>query len=279
MKDDSYRGAEVEALAELARRLRAEVETAGFTGSPEEIREQLLELGREIESRIVALQEIRENLRPIAARYRAIYRAAGPERRDHLHAQTERERGWTALSGGEPAVALEHLRRALDLDPDDPDSQALLAWCRASLGELAVAEALVQELLRYHPAHAIGRVVAGLIEIGRRRFEAAVTPLAAVLDGGTGSTAGLYALLYLGVACAGMGRLAEARAHFRRALEEAPNLTEAYWHLGHCYHADGRLDLAREVWRVGGENRFSGWGERCRVAASRQAEALSPEPG
>src|SRR5690606_982546 len=109
-------------LRKEAARLRAELEAeTGDPGARAEYRERLIALGREIDRRIGELEDLRESLRPVAARYRALYResAAPPRRIDHLAAASHRERGWSALATGEVEEAIASLRLALERDPDD----------------------------------------------------------------------------------------------------------------------------------------------------------------
>jgi tetratricopeptide (TPR) repeat protein len=268
-------------IEELRSRIEALRETLDSGGDRDVIRQDLIRLTRETEEAIAKLQELRDELGPLARRYRELFpreEAAPPGRRvDHLGAATFRERGWSALAGGEYERAARELSAAIELDPEDPAAAAMLAWAHVRLEDWEAASGLIARGVGGDGAYPLAQVVAALLDLRAGSPELAVERLDAVVRAGTDRTATMYAHLYSGVAREAAGELREAQASYRRAIELGPNLTEAFWELGRCLLAAGQQDLALDVWRAGGENRFNPWGERCREAVERLESEGRPE--
>jgi tetratricopeptide (TPR) repeat protein len=262
--------ARVEAL-----RSGLEAETVLVEGDRQRLRDEIVALGRDVESTIGELERLKEEVRPLVERYRERFArapaAAAAQRVDHLGGATYRERGWSALAGGEYERALDQLRRAVELEPGEPAGLVLLAWAHLRLGGTREARALLAEALRLDPASPLGLTVLAAADLADGGHQEAIDTLSSVLRDGGDRTANLYARLHLGRACAAAGRYDEGAAALRRALEMAPNFTEAWWELGLLHEAERRPELALEAWGAGGENRFNPWGDRCREAAERLA--------
>ncbi|MEX0912349.1 MAG: tetratricopeptide repeat protein [Gemmatimonadota bacterium] len=279
----SDQGGSMGALEARLRELEARLGTE--TGPPaarEAVRDQIVQLFRDIEAGIARLETLKEGVRPLVERYHELYprqtSATTVPRLDHLGSSTYRERGWSALAAGEHESAIEALRRALELDPEDLGTAALLAWAYVRMENGRSARPLLDVALARDSEHPLARVVLGFLHMQEKRYTEAVEQLTAVAGQGTDRTATLYAYLYLGATHVERGMHRQAQNFFRLALELGPNLTEAYWELGRSHHMEGRPDLAIEAWRAGGENRFNPWGERCREAVARleAGEAAAP---
>lgn len=265
---------------ERLERLAAELERPKEELAPERtrLRDDIVSLFRELETRIEELQALKDQVRPLVDRYREMFARAQPPpplpRVDHLGSSTYRERGWSALAGGEYERAIGELEKALSLDPDNLSSLAMLAWAHLRLENWEDANTLLIAVLGHDPEHSLGRTCKGYLLLCESRYEEAIERLAGVAEEGTDRTASLYANLYLGVAYSQREMYEEARSYFERALELGPNLTEAYWELGRSRQREGREDLALESWKTGAENRYNPWGERCRAAVE-ELEAAS----
>jgi Flp pilus assembly protein TadD len=191
-------------------------------------------------------------------------------RADHLGSSTHVERAWSALAAGDAEAAAREATRALDLAPGDAYAEVLLGWAHASLGDLEVAHRILSGVLAREPEHGLARACSGLVLLLGDDLEEADRQLRRVLAESSDRKALLYATLFHGMALAGQGRHAEARISFERALELAPGLIEAFWHLGRSHYVEGDLRLAAEAWQRGSETgRFSAWGERCGQALER----------
>jgi tetratricopeptide (TPR) repeat protein len=241
------------------------------------LRGEIVAIFRDTEHLIEELNGIKVAIPALVERFKETFPKAappaGPARVDHLGSSTYRERGWSALAGGDDERAIRELRRALELAPGEPSSAILLAWALGRSGQLAEAIEMVAAVLAADPESTRGRLVAGYLYMREARFAEAIEHLAPVARSGTDRTAALYGNLYLGMLYSDREMYRDAQPFFLRALELGPNLTEAYWELGRSHFNEGRPDLAMEAWRAGGSNRFNLWGERCRDAAERLAAA------
>jgi tetratricopeptide (TPR) repeat protein len=291
---ETVSGDSIEGYLEQIERLGRELELPAdeFALVRTRVRDELIALVREIDERIGALEAVRSEVRPLVERYRAIGRpepAAGgaeagegagrtggsgeaaipraPARIDHLGSSTYRERGWSALAGGDYERAVTELERALSLDPANHANLSLLAWAYLRVEQREHARPLIDRVLQEDAEHAQARLCRGYLRLQESRFIEAIQSLTAVAREGTDLTAKLYANLYLGIAHAETGMYRDAEVYFLRALELGPNLTEAYWELGRSRQREGRDELALVAWRAGAANRFNPWGEKCQQAA------------
>ena len=248
----------------------------------ESLRQEIVEIGRAIDQGMRKLEELKEEMRPIVATYQAAFPrtspATSPARADHLGSSTFRERGWSALAGGEYDTAVQQLRHALELDPTDVGTMALLAWAHLRLDQLRQARLLLENAADSNPDNPLVVLCNGYLAMNEGDMDRALSCFRKVVDAGTDRTATLYAHLYLGMVYGRIDMRRDAQAAFRRALELGPSLSEAYWELGRSHRQEGRDDLALEAWRAGGENRFNPWGEQCRQGVE-SLEAARSEIG
>jgi tetratricopeptide (TPR) repeat protein len=150
-----------------------------------------------------------------------------------------------AESGAYPD-ALEHLRRAVELDPEYAHGRFSLGRALEATGATAEAEGQYRratELLSGHAAAhgGLGRV---LRDLGRPdeaegwfRRAVEISPDLAL------------ARLDLGNLLAASGRLEEAIEHYRAAIDLAPGFVVAHINLASTYHLLGRFEEAAEHYR------------------------------
>jgi tetratricopeptide (TPR) repeat protein len=287
---------EVEEHRHRLERLRSELDTVGDLPSAERVRvrDEIVNLYRDIERQIAALEELKEGVRPLVDRYKEIFPRGGsaspPVRIDHLGSSTYRERGWSALAGADYERAARELAKAIELDPENDANLSLLAWAYLRLDHPDRARPMLERVLERQPGHPLARTVLGYLRMREGQFAEAIENLSSVVREGTDATATLYANLYMGIVYAERDMHRDAQAFFRQTLCLGPNLTEAYWELGRSYEREGRAHLALEAWQTGAGNRFSPWGDRCREAAERlegeqakasrrEADGPEAEPG
>lgn len=271
--------ARVTAMAEALERAERDPAAA----DRDRLRDDIVGAFRDVEGRIAELTELKEAIRPLVDRYRALYPRAGAApprapasvRVDHLGSSTFVERGWNAIAGESHEQAVRELERALQLAPGDTRAEALLGWALMRSGRLPEARALLEGVLAREPGHPLATANLGYVALREGQFARAIELLSPVARGATDRTALLYANLYLGMVYAEREMYRDALGFFGRTLELGPNLIEAYWQAGWCQYREGDRAGAAETWRRGAEtNRFNPWGERCGRAA---AQALAGE--
>lgn len=241
----------------------------------------------DVEEAHVELAALRGELKRAAERYRSLRardadRAAGieprPARIDHLGSSTYLEKGWSFLALGEDAAALQALRRALELAPDDPAAWALLGWAQIRRGEYEDALLTLQRVLVLDPGNALARTHLGFVCWKKKIFGEAIEHLSRVVHGDADPKAAVYARYYLGLVYLDREMYEDAEAFFADALTRSPHLGEAHFDLGRARFLGGKRASAIETWRRGAQaNRYNAWGERCREAFER-AEAGDPAP-
>lgn len=154
--------------------------------------------------------------------------------------------GWNVLAAshqaaGRPAEAAEAYRRAVRLEPGNPDAHnnhGLVLWLLGRSGE---AEAAYRRALEARPAFPEARFNLGLVLADLGRDDEAEACFQAVLEDRPGFADAANAL---GNLYRGRGRLADAEAAYRRALAQRPGYAEVESNLGEVLRAQGRVDEA-----------------------------------
>jgi tetratricopeptide (TPR) repeat protein len=183
---------------------------------------------------------------------------------DHLGASTFIEKGWSLISLGEYEGAEKALIRALELAPDDPQSESLLGWAQMLQEKYDDALMNFQKVLMREPANALARINVGYICLKKRIFGEAIEHLSKAIRLNNDRKATLYAHFYLGLVYLEREMYEDAQTFFRKTLKLGPNLIEAYFELGRALWFDGQRDAAMDVWRDGHRtNKFNPWGKRC----------------
>ena len=196
---------------------------------------------------------------------------------DHLGASTFVEKGWSKLSLGDHAGAETALRRALDLSPNDPQSEALLGWALMLQEKYDDALLMFQKVLMRQPQNALARINVGYICLKKRIFGEAIEHLSRAIRLDNDKKATLYAHFYLGLVYLERDMFEDAQIFFRKTIALGPGLIEAHYELGRTYWFNGQRDEAVETWKNGfAANKFNPWGKRC--AAVLETVANGGEP-
>lgn len=183
---------------------------------------------------------------------------------DHIGASTFIEKGWSRLSLGDYEAAETALKRALELSPNDPQSEALLGWAQMLQEKYDEALMNFQKVLMRQPANALARINVGYICLKKRIFGEAIEHLSKAIRLDNDKKATLYAHFYLGLVYLEREMFEDAQSFFRKTLTLGPNLIEAYYELGRAHWYNGELDAAKEAWSTGhATNKFNPWGKRC----------------
>jgi tetratricopeptide (TPR) repeat protein len=106
-------------------------------------------------------------------------------------------RGWIRYSRGQIQDAVRDLKAALEIDPGNPDTLALLSNCYLISGRVSVARPLIDRLLAVDPLTPLTRCMPGWADILDGDFAAAVGPYRQMFEMDPGNPMGR--LFYLSV--------------------------------------------------------------------------------
>jgi tetratricopeptide (TPR) repeat protein len=242
-------------------------------GDRDALKADIVSLYKEIEAELVGLAVLKEDVKRLVDRWKAMHSAAPPPAptpggggvvNDHLNASSFIEKGWSRISAGDYQGAEQMLNRALQLSPDDAQSESLLGWAQMHQEKYDDALLHFQRVLMRDPSNGLARVNVGYICLKKRIFGEAIEHLSRALRMDGDRKALLYAHFYLGLVYLEREMYDDAQAFFRKALELGPNLIEAYYELGRALWFSGAKDRARAAWRDGrAANKFNPWGKRC----------------
>ena len=266
----------------LAAEFRAELLgiTALLEGTPdpatrEAAKRRIVGLFKRVDATLGELAQLKEEIRGLVDRYKQLSAEAGTEppiHRDHLGASTFVEKGWSLISLGDPAGAIQALHRALERSPGDPQAQSLLGWAEMQSGRLDDALLTFSRVLAREPDNPLARVNLGYICLKKRVFGEAIEHLARVIRLQSDPKASLYAHYYLGLVYLERGMFTDAQSFLRQAIALGPNLIEAYHDLGRAQWLAGQRDEARASWTTGAAaGSFGPWSKACQALLDRVA--------
>lgn len=154
-----------------------------------------------------------------------------------------------ALDGeaGNVSAALSNVQRAVELDPEYPEARLTLARLYQSLDRPTEAVAEARRACELEPGDTVAwKALAGLAGLAGD-FETAEQAAHALLELDPHSP---QTMAILASAQRGLGKLEEAAAGYRRALQQDNGLLEAYIGLGNTLLAMGRPAEALEPLRT-----------------------------
>ncbi|GAC1683297.1 MAG: hypothetical protein NVS9B3_01160 [Gemmatimonadaceae bacterium] len=289
----------------LARRIEGARTAADLAG----VKPAIIALAKDVERQLTELTALKEDIKKLAERWKtAVASSEGsggitqrPTARastsspglstapaftaekptvhaDHLGASTFIEKGWSNLSAGRYEAAESALVKALELSPNDPQSEALLGWAQMLQEKYDDALLNFQKVLMRQPANGLARINVGYICLKKGIFGEAIEHLSKAIRLETDRKATLYAHFYLGLVYLQREMYEDAQSFFRKTLTLGPNLIEAYYELGRAHWFNGERETAMRVWRDGfAANKFNPWGKRCgEVLAAVEAGDESP---
>lgn len=259
--------------ADIQTRLAATSTAAGR----ESVKRDIIALFKDVDATLVELGEIKESIRTLVDGYKQTMAAAdanaGPRlsgsapavHADHIGASTFIEKGWSLISLGEYASAIQVLEKALTLSPDATEAQSLLGWAQMHAEQYDEALATFSRVLMREPSNALARINVGYICLKKRIFGEAIEHLSRAIRLDNDRKATLYAHFYLGLVYLEREMYVDAQSFFRKTLALGPNMIEAWYELGRAQwladDRDGALESWGEGWRA---NRLSPHGKRCK---------------
>ena len=272
----------VSGLKDQFREVEARLDAAQDPAVREEVKREIIALFKRVDATLVELGQLKDGIRGLAERYKqmnngAAAAPAGPApapqftgarpavQADHLGASTFIEKGWSLISLGDHAGAIQALQKALALSPGEIQAQSLLGWAQMLHEDYDDALATFSRVLMKEPANALARINVGYICLKKRIFGEAIEHLSKAIRLDNDRKATLYAHYYLGLVYLEREMYEDAQSFFRKTLALGPNLIEAYYDMGRAQWFSGDKDGARTSWADGHKaNKFNPWAKRCR---------------
>jgi tetratricopeptide (TPR) repeat protein len=184
---------------------------------------------------------------------------------DHLGASTYIEKGWSLISLGDYAGAIQSLEKALALAPGEIQAQSLLGWAQMLHEDYDDALGTFSRVLMKEPANALARINVGYICLKKRIFGEAIEHLSKAIRLDNDRKATLYAHYYLGLVYLEREMYEDAQTFLRKTLALGPNLIEAHFELGRALWLAGQREEAMRAWAEGHKaNKFNPWANRCK---------------
>ena len=265
---------------------------AAQPGDREGVKRDIIALFKRVDAALSDLGQMKEDIRGLVERYKqgaSAEVATAPQftgarpaiHADHLGASTYIEKGWSLISLGDYAGAIQSLEKALSLSPGDVQAQSLLGWAQMLHEDYDDALGTFSRVLMKEPANALARINVGYICLKKRIFGEAIEHLSKAIRMANDKKATLYAHYYLGLVYLEREMFEDADTFFRKTLELGPNLIEAYYQLGRAQWFAGEQDTAKQTWAQGFQaNKFNPWGKKCRdVLATVEGGGAPPAPG
>ena len=267
--------------------LAARLDAADASTDKAALKADIIELFRAVERELADLGALKEEVKKLAERWKAVGGAphptapqpvAPPLRADHIGASTFIEKGWSRISLGDYAAAETALGRALELSPNDLHAVALLGWAQMHQEKYDDALLNFQRVLMKEPANALARINVGYICLKKQIFGEAIEHLSKAIRLDNDPKATLYAHYYLGLVYLEREMYEDAQTFFRKSLSLGPNLLEAYYELGRAHWLADQPEDAKEAWRSGAAaNKFNPWGKRCAEVLAKVEAGGEPE--
>jgi tetratricopeptide (TPR) repeat protein len=262
--------------------IEGRLEAAEDVQTREAVKQEIIALFKRVDSALTELGQLKDGIRSLAERYKQMNNTAGaapsgptpaPQftgarpvvQADHLGASTFIEKGWSLISLGDYAGAIQALEKALALSPGAVQAQSLLGWAQMLHEDYDDALATFSKVLMKEPVNALARINVGYICLKKRIFGEAIEHLSKAIRLDNDRKATLYAHYYLGLVYLEREMYEDAQNFFRKTLALGPNLIEAYFDMGRAQWFSGDKDGARRSWADGHKaNKFNPWAKRCR---------------
>ena len=269
----------------IARRL----DTAAGGAEREVVKRDIIGYFKQVDTLISELAELKEDIRKLVERYKQLAastaEASAPDftsarpavHADHLGASTFIEKGWSLISLGDHAGAVQALQRALQLSPGLIQAESLLGWAQMLHEDYDDALQTFQRVLLKEPANSLARINVGYICLKKRIFGEAIEHLSKAIRLDNDKKATLYAHFYLGLVYLQREMYEDAQTFFEKTLKLGPSLIEAYYELGRARWFGGDPERAQRTWEDGvNANKFNPWGKKCQETLDAAAKGQEP---
>src|SRR5213083_635817 len=186
----------------IARRL----ETVTGGAEREAVKREIIAYFKQVDSLIGELSALKEEVRKLVDRFKQVSASAAEVtgtrpavHADHIGASTFIEKGWSLISLGDYAGAIQALHKALQLSPGETQAESLLGWAQMLHEDYDDALGTFQKVLMKEPANSLARINVGYICLKKRIFGEAIEHLSKAIRLDNDRKATLYAHFYLGL--------------------------------------------------------------------------------
>src|SRR5262245_39842077 len=264
---------------------------AGAPGAAEReaAKREIIAFFKKVDSMLAELSHLKDDIRQLVDRYKQLAadtkQAAAPEftgarpalHADHIGASTFIEKGWSLISLGDHAGAIQALTKALQLSPGETQAESLLGWAQMLHEQYDDALQTFQKVLMKEPANSLARINVGYICLQKHIFGEAIEHLSKAIRLDNDKKATLYDHFDLRPAPLQRDMYEDAQTFFEKTLKLGPNLIEAYYQLGRAYWFGGDEERAKRTWDAGLKaNKFNPWGKKCGETLELVAQGQEP---
>jgi len=270
-------------------KIAARLDRASSSAEREAVKREIIAFFKQVDTALAELGQVKEEIRALVDRYKQLAATAdsaqAPQftgarpvvQQDHLGASTFIEKGWSLISLGDYAGAIQALTKALALAPSETQAQSLLGWAQMLHEDYDDALATFSRVLMKEPANSLARINVGYICLKKRIFGEAIEHLSKAIRLDNDRKATLYAHYYLGLVYLEREMFEDAVTFFQKTLQLGPNLIEAYYELGRASWFMGDHAAAKTAWTDGFKaNKFNPWGKRCKEMLDLTASGGEP---
>ena len=271
----------------MLKALDAKLESPDAATQKDVLKVEIISFFKTIEQEMADLTNLKDDVKKLVDKWKTLQaqQTLAPEftgekpviHADHIGASTFIEKGWSRLSLGDYAAAEQALRKAIELSPNDPQSEALLGWALMLQEKYDEAITWFQKVLVRQPQNSLARINVGYICFKKKNWNEAIEHLSRAIRMDNDKKATLYAHFYLGLVYLERDMFEDAQTFFQKTILLGPNLIEAYYELGRAFWFNGQQDEALKAWRDGyAANKFNPWGKRCAEALKTVEEGGEP---
>ncbi|MGH7678139.1 MAG: tetratricopeptide repeat protein, partial [Gemmatimonadaceae bacterium] len=214
-------------------RLDARLDGPDAGAQKDVLKVEIISFFKTIEEEIVDLNNLKDDVKKLVDKWKALQatETLAPEfvaekpvvHADHIGASTFIEKGWSLISLGEYEGAEKALTRALQLAPDDPQSESLLGWAQMLQDKYDDALMNFQKVLIREPQNALARINVGYICLKKKIFGEAIEHLSRAIRLDNDKKATLYAHFYLGLVYLERDMFEDAQTFFQKTIVLGPN--------------------------------------------------------
>ena len=270
----------------MLKTLDAKLDSPEAATQKDALKTEIISFFKSIEQEIADLNALKDDVKKLVDKWKALqagetlapeFILEKPVLSDHIGASTFIEKGWSRLSLGDYEAAEQALKKAVELSPNDPQSEALLGWAMMLQEKYDDALLWFQKVLMREPQNALARINVGYICLKKKIFSEAIEHLSRAIRLDNDKKATLYAHFYLGLVYLARDMFEDAQTFFQKTIVLGPNLIEAYYELGRAFWFNGQQQEALQTWKDGyAANKFNPWGKRCADALTTAQEGGEP---